>query len=154
MTAVAKADSTYHNALHSLGGNYKLNPCDEGTTMSAAWEVVLAGFGSIGNEHAKMMEELNSSATELEKWRKKESEDKRKVHADAAQYVKELSAYESVEAKAKKNYHSHMKNVELAVQKRDEALNDPKLKDNVLKLTQKVGSSMETFLGTFLRYDM
>ena len=138
MHALAKCDFNYNSYLHPLSSSYKLNACDDGSTLVNAWDILMAGFGSIGSEHVKMHEDLNSAAEGFEKWRKKETEEKKKVSNDGAAHIRELAVYESNHAKAKTKYIQSAKNLELAIQKRDEALGDPKLKDNILRLSAKV----------------
>ncbi len=109
-----------------------------GTTMMQAWEIILAGLGSMGTQHSKIHDELNSTADAFEKWRKKESDEKRKIAADGLAHRKELAAYETAMHNHKTNYLKNIKALEFAIQKRNEAMNDPKLKDSVTKLSTKV----------------
>ncbi len=130
--AVAKMDSNYSHALQTLPQGNKLHACDASSSLNNAWDVIMAGMSSIGSEHTKLMEDLNATAESLEKYRKKESEDRKKVTTDGQANYKELSAYESTTNKAKANYVKQAKALEAAIQRRDEAISDPTKKDRKL----------------------
>ena len=148
-SAIAKVESNYSYALTQIVNNtaYKLNSTDEGSTLTNAWDVVIAGVGSIGCQHAKIAEDLLSTQEHLEQWRKQDGEEKRKVTAEGQKYIKELAVFESDTSRAKAAYIRAAKNVEAAVIKRDEALVDPTKKDQILKLSQKVKELVEQYCG-------